>query len=93
MHGRQDTGLGTTPEQWGHARVNAFIVKKKKRKSKPRQGFSMKTLREQAVEVVLLDLQETKTNILDNPYRLGSTMYFEVIKEKLRDLQKKIDTD
>ena len=41
----------------------------------------MKTLREQAVEVVLLDLQETKTNILDNPYRLGSTMYFEVIKK------------
>lgn len=44
----------------------------------------MKTLREQAVEVVLLDLQETKTNILDNPYRLGSTMYFEVIKEAIR---------
>ena len=28
LHGKQD--IGTTPQQWGMARVNAFIVKKKK---------------------------------------------------------------
>ena len=41
----------------------------------------MKTLKEQALEQVLLDLQETKTNFIDNPFRLGSLMYFETIKE------------
>ena len=41
----------------------------------------MKTLKEQALEQVLLDLQETNTNFLDNPFRLGSLMYFETIKE------------
>ena len=44
----------------------------------------MKTLREQAVDFVITELQETNTNFLDNPYRLGSTMYFEVIKEVKR---------
>ena len=50
----------------------------------------MKTLKEQALEQVLLDLQETKTNFIDNPFRLGSLMYFETIKEvrKLVDEQK-----
>ena len=41
----------------------------------------MKTFREVAIDNVLDELQETKTNVLDNPFRLGSFMYFEVIKE------------
>ena len=44
----------------------------------------MKTLREQAIDLTIEELQETNTNFLDNPYRLGSTMYFEVIKEVKR---------
>jgi len=44
----------------------------------------MKTLREQGVDLVIESLQENNTNFLDNPYRLGSTMYFEVIKEVKR---------
>ena len=58
----------------------------------------MKTLKEQALEQVLLDLQETNTNFLDNPFRLGSLMYFETIKEVRKlvenrniDLQKSIN--
>jgi len=41
----------------------------------------MKTFKEQAVDTVLTDLQESKTSLLDNPFRLGSLMYFEVIRE------------
>ena len=41
----------------------------------------MKTLKEQAIDTVIVELQETNTNLLDNPFRLGSLMYFEVIKE------------
>ena len=44
----------------------------------------MKTLREQGVDLVIEQLQEKNINFLDNPYRLGSTMYFEVIKEVKR---------
>lgn len=41
----------------------------------------MKTFKEQALETVITDLQESKVNFIDNPFRLGSLMYFEVIKE------------
>ena len=41
----------------------------------------MKTFKEISIDQVLEELQETNTNILDNPFRLGSMMYFEVIKE------------
>jgi len=41
----------------------------------------MKTLKEQALDTVILDLQETNTNFIDNPFRLGSYMYFATIKE------------
>ena len=41
----------------------------------------MITFKEQALDTVINDLQESKTNILDNPFRLGSYMYFETIKE------------
>ena len=44
----------------------------------------MITFKEQALDTVLNDLQESKTNILDNPFRLGSYMYFETIKEVRR---------
>lgn len=44
----------------------------------------MKTLKEVAIDETIAQLQETKTNILDNPFRLGSMMYFEVIKEVRR---------
>ena len=44
----------------------------------------MKTFREGAIDNVLDELQETKTNVLDNPFRLGSMMYFEIIKEARR---------
>ena len=41
----------------------------------------MKTFKEVAIDQTLFDLQESGTNLLDNPFRLGSMMYFEVIKE------------
>ena len=44
----------------------------------------MKTLKEQALDQVINDLQESKTNFIDNPFRLGSLMYFETIKEVKR---------
>ena len=44
----------------------------------------MITFKEQALDTVINDLQESKTNILDNPFRLGSYMYFETIKEARR---------
>ena len=44
----------------------------------------MITFKEQALDTVISDLQESKTNILDNPFRLGSYMYFETIKEARR---------
>jgi len=44
----------------------------------------MKTLREQAISETLDTLQSEGINILDNPFRLGSMMYFETIKEARR---------
>lgn len=44
----------------------------------------MKTLKEQALDTVIEELQESNTNFLDNPFRLGSLMYFETIKEVKR---------
>lgn len=44
----------------------------------------MITFKEQALDTVINDLQESKTNILDNPFRLGSYMYFETVKEVRR---------
>ena len=44
----------------------------------------MITFKEQALNTVINDLQESKTNILDNPFRLGSYMYFETVKEVRR---------
>ena len=41
----------------------------------------MKTFKELAIKETLDDLQITETNLLDNPFRLGSMMYFEVINE------------
>jgi len=41
----------------------------------------MKTFKDQALVETLDTLQETNTNILDNPFRLGSLMFFETIKE------------
>ena len=44
----------------------------------------MKTLKELTIDETLAQLQESNTNILDNPFRLGSMMYFEIIKEARR---------
>ena len=41
----------------------------------------IKTFKDIAIDETLKDMQENKTNLLDNPFRLGSMMYFEVIKE------------
>ena len=41
----------------------------------------MKTFKDIAIDETLSELQKTGTNLLDNPFRLGSMMYFEVIKE------------
>ena len=41
----------------------------------------MKTLKEVAIEETLDAMQTEGINLLDNPFRLGSTMYFECIKE------------
>jgi hypothetical protein len=41
----------------------------------------MKTFKEVAIDETLSELQESGINLLDNPFRLGSMMYFEVIKE------------
>ena len=44
----------------------------------------MKTLKEVAIEETLDAMQSNKTNLLDNPFRLGSMMYFECINEARR---------
>lgn len=44
----------------------------------------MRTLKEVTIDQVILDLQESKTNFIDNPFRLGSMMYFEIIREAKR---------
>ena len=44
----------------------------------------MKTLKEITIDETIAQLQESNTNILDNPFRLGSMMYFEIIKEARR---------
>ena len=44
----------------------------------------MKTFKELAIRETLDELQINHTNLLDNPFRLGSMMYFEVIKEARR---------
>ena len=41
----------------------------------------MKTLREVAIDETLESLQSEGINLTDNPFRLGSMMYFEIIKE------------
>jgi hypothetical protein len=46
----------------------------------------MKTFYQIAISETLDSLQETNTNLLDNPFRLGSMMYFEVIKEARKRL-------
>ena len=44
----------------------------------------MKTFKELAIRETLDELQISHTNLLDNPFRLGSMMYFEVINEARR---------
>jgi hypothetical protein len=46
----------------------------------------VKTFHELAIHETVDSLQETNTNITDNPFRLGSMMYFEVIKEARKRL-------
>ena len=46
----------------------------------------MKTFHELAIHETVDSLQETNTNITDNPFRLGSMMYFEVINEARKRL-------
>ncbi len=46
----------------------------------------MKTFKDIAIHETVDSLQETNTNITDNPFRLGSMMYFEVIKEARKRL-------
>ena len=41
----------------------------------------IKTFKDIAIDETLKEMQENKTNLLDNPFRLGSMMYFEIIKE------------
>ena len=41
----------------------------------------MKTLKELAIQDTLEEMQDKGINILDNPFRLGSTMFFETINE------------
>ena len=43
--------------------------------------MKINTFKGMAIDDTLRDLQMTETNLLDNPFRLGSMMYFEVIKE------------
>ena len=44
----------------------------------------IKTFKDIAIDETLSEMQKTGTNLLDNPFRLGSMMYFEVIKEAKR---------
>ena len=44
----------------------------------------MKTFKELAIRETLDEMQISHTNLLDNPFRLGSMMYFEIIKEARR---------
>ena len=44
----------------------------------------MKTFRQLAIEETVASLQENQINIFDNPFRLGSEMFFETIKEARR---------
>jgi len=44
----------------------------------------MKTFHQITINETLDTLQQEKTNLLDNPFRLGSMMYFETIKEARR---------
>ena len=46
----------------------------------------MKTFHELAINETLDALQENGTNLLDNPFRLGSMMYFKVIEEARKRL-------
>ena len=46
----------------------------------------MKTFHELAINETLDTLQENVTNLLDNPFRLGSMMYFKVIEEARKRL-------
>lgn len=41
----------------------------------------IKTFKDIAIDETLKDMQENSINLLDNPFRLGSMMYFEIIKE------------
>ena len=41
----------------------------------------MKTFKELAIRETLDEMQVNHTNLLDNPFRLGSMMYFEIINE------------
>jgi len=41
----------------------------------------MKTFKEQAIDTVLDEIVETGVSLYDNPYRVGSQMYYEVFKE------------
>tara|TARA_B100000768_G_scaffold58639_1_gene56710 strand:- start:1034 stop:1591 length:558 start_codon:yes stop_codon:yes gene_type:complete len=66
--------------------------------------MKINTFKGMAIDETIADLQLTETNLLDNPFRLGSMMYFEVIKEarklyaegkyRLTEIDKQvIDTD
>ena len=44
----------------------------------------MKTFKELAIRETLDEMQVNHTNLLDNPFRLGSMMYFEIINEARR---------
>ena len=44
----------------------------------------MKTLKEVAIDETLQELQDSNQNFIDNPFRLGSMMYFECVREARR---------
>lgn len=46
--------------------------------------MKLNTFKGLAIDETLVQLQMDETNLLDNPFRLGSMMYFEVIKEARR---------
>ena len=83
---------GTTPQQWGMARVNAFISKKKSGKLNHDQDLAHIIHPDDSMLDIVEDLQEEVRSVLgEAPYDKADVKKVKGLEKKLRNMLKEVD--
>ena len=83
---------GTTPQQWGMARVNAFIVKKKKGNLNHDKDLAHVIHPDDSMLDIVEDLQEEVRSVLgEAPYDKADVKKVKGLEKKLRNMLKEVD--